>query len=265
MENIENHTRPQPNSLHNLMPIWEGIRAELIRYRTAERESIQAAINAGEMLHEAKGVCSHGEWLPRLAMLKLNPRTAQKWMRLAKLGLSAATVSHLGGINATLALWAKMPTGTAPEEFKGRVFDQAVAVLMLGALEWSSAEQDHLESSLRKRLAISDEIATLPLPTREGLNHSDPRIRAAHQSLADTCERSFALWDEWKATTDEIAAFVHERGAAVSGAVAGLKAALPQGREAVKDALPALVKALPQLIETRTTKLLEIRPEDAFG
>ena len=214
-----------PNSLHNILPLWDGIAAEVQRHRTAERDAIQAAINAGEMLNEAKALCSHGEWLPRLAAIKLNPRTAQRWMRLAKLGVKCDPVSLLGGVNATLRLWATMPPGSTAEDLEDRLFTTAVQSCMLIALEWTVAEMEHL-LVIQQRAVEANELTAQAL-------ESAPAI-------TDEIKGAISACDELTAAVDEIRPFVMDRNLAISEAVNGLRAALPKGRKAVMDGLPGI-------------------------
>lgn len=57
----------------------------------------QRAIEAGHLLIEAKAALSHGQWLPWLRdQVGLSERSAQGYMRLARIGLKPATVADLG-------------------------------------------------------------------------------------------------------------------------------------------------------------------------
>ena len=67
-----------------------------------EREAASAAIGAGKMLIDAKGLCGHGEWLPWLKALGIHERTARRYMTLAASNLKSDTVSDLGGITPAL-------------------------------------------------------------------------------------------------------------------------------------------------------------------
>lgn len=58
-------------------------------------------------LIEAKGLLDHGEWLPWLKETGLSPRTAQGYIKLARIDTTKyATVAHLG-IRAALVTIAK--------------------------------------------------------------------------------------------------------------------------------------------------------------
>jgi hypothetical protein len=79
----------------------------------AAKTAAERAIEAGHALIEAKELVRHGEWLPWLREnCALAERTAQLYMRIAKLGLDSATVADLG-LNAT----AKTITLQYPDPF----------------------------------------------------------------------------------------------------------------------------------------------------
>ena len=71
------------------------------RFRVGQREAVAAALDAGALLTEAKDRLPHGAWGEWLGRVGLVPRTASTWMRLAKMGLTAADVIERGGINAS--------------------------------------------------------------------------------------------------------------------------------------------------------------------
>ena len=70
------------------------------RFRVGQREAVNAALEAGGLLTEAKGRLQHGEWGDWLGRVGLAPRTARTWMKLASLDLTAEDVIDRGGINA---------------------------------------------------------------------------------------------------------------------------------------------------------------------
>lgn len=61
-----------------------------------EGEAARAALGAGAMLAEAKGLCRHGEWLPFLEAAGIPARSASRYMALHKAGLISATVAEMG-------------------------------------------------------------------------------------------------------------------------------------------------------------------------
>ena len=67
-----------------------------------QRKSVDSFLSLGGTLSEAKSLCAHGEWGAWLKSAEVNERTAQRAMRLHKLGLKSDTVSGLGGIKSSL-------------------------------------------------------------------------------------------------------------------------------------------------------------------
>ena len=74
--------------------------AEYGRHKKATAEAIQAYLNCGAALLEAKESCGHGAWLPWLTASGVPERTAQRMMKLAAEGFKSDTVTDLGGIRA---------------------------------------------------------------------------------------------------------------------------------------------------------------------
>ncbi len=72
------------------------------RFRVGQRESVNAALDAGALLTEAKGRLQHGEWGDWLGRVGLASRTGSMWMRLAGMDLTAEEVIERGGIVQTL-------------------------------------------------------------------------------------------------------------------------------------------------------------------
>jgi len=70
---------------NSLAELASRIKAEHGAVSTALKESLRHALVAGELLLEAKGQVSHGQWLPWLRdHCSLSERTAQLYMRVAK-------------------------------------------------------------------------------------------------------------------------------------------------------------------------------------
>jgi hypothetical protein len=91
---------------NSLADLAERVNIALQDSSTAEKQAIDKAIEAGNLLVEAKASCRHGDWLPFLKRAGVQERKAQRYMRLAKSGLKSDTVSDLGGIKAALR-WAE--------------------------------------------------------------------------------------------------------------------------------------------------------------
>ena len=84
--------------MSNRLPMLQAEIAELHRRGEASQQAaLDAYREAGVRLIEAKALLGHGQWLPWLAEIGISPRTAQHYMRLARLSADKyATVSHLG-------------------------------------------------------------------------------------------------------------------------------------------------------------------------
>ena len=72
------------------------------RYRRADADRTQAALDTGAALIELREGLPHGDFLPAVERLGIGKTTAQNWMRLSRAGLKSATVADLGGIRAAL-------------------------------------------------------------------------------------------------------------------------------------------------------------------
>lgn len=83
---------------HNrLAALAADIRALDAQVRRNAEQVARDAIEAGHRLIEAKDMLVHGEWQQWLAEnTGLSVRSAQRYMRLARLGVKSDTVSHLG-------------------------------------------------------------------------------------------------------------------------------------------------------------------------
>src|SRR5687767_6103104 len=90
--------REGKRAMSNRLPVL----AELIReahtsVQMAARLSAERAIEAGQLLIEAKGAVRHGNWLPWLKEhVGISDRTARGYMQLARSGLKSATVAEMG-------------------------------------------------------------------------------------------------------------------------------------------------------------------------
>jgi N6-adenosine-specific RNA methylase IME4 len=81
------------------------------RIATSMRQSFAATIETGRLLIEAKSALRHGEWLPMLQKVPLNPRVAQGWMKLARTPrfANASPDSLLPASPKILAAIARLP------------------------------------------------------------------------------------------------------------------------------------------------------------
>ncbi|TPJ46839.1 DUF3102 domain-containing protein [Mesorhizobium sp. B2-7-1] len=92
---------------NSLADLAEQVRQAASESDTAERTSVSRALDAGQMLVEAKASCEHGQWLPFLDRAGIHERRARRLMQIARSGLNSDIVSDLGGIGAALAFTSK--------------------------------------------------------------------------------------------------------------------------------------------------------------
>jgi Protein of unknown function (DUF3102) len=95
------------------------IRDEVEQAEADFQSSVQHAVRAGELLIEAKGQVSHGQWLPWLeANFPYSVRSAQGYMRLAENAEDAQRVAHLGikGALKQIATQKQIEDGTEPAQ-----------------------------------------------------------------------------------------------------------------------------------------------------
>ncbi len=90
----------QSNSAVVLANLAQRINTEHEAARAAMRKGLQHALNAGELLIEAKAAVPHGEWLPWLETnCSVSERTAQLYMKVARererLGRESASLADL--------------------------------------------------------------------------------------------------------------------------------------------------------------------------
>jgi hypothetical protein len=84
--------------MSNRLPVLAAtIRSAHDSAKVAARFSAENALKAGHLLIEAKAAIGHGGWLPWLRQhVGMSERTAQGYMRLARLGMESATVADIG-------------------------------------------------------------------------------------------------------------------------------------------------------------------------
>lgn len=76
----------------------EVITGDILRYKKQAGDSI---LSIGACLNEAKGILTHGEWLPWLTeQVEFSERTAQRFMRLANEWTNPTALSDLGASKA---------------------------------------------------------------------------------------------------------------------------------------------------------------------
>ena len=119
--------------------LLEGIAADIATHGKSREAAVQAVIDGGQKLTKLRRAIQHGAPVPMLNRLGMQPRTAQRWMKLAATGLTAAQVLDCGGVVRALELgdfarlWVQIyrNSGTPPElaeieglfVFRGRDFE----------------------------------------------------------------------------------------------------------------------------------------------
>ena len=79
------------------------------RYRAGRLATTEAALEGGRLLESARSRLNHGDWLPWLDRVGLNRATANRWMRLTRLGMTAAEILEAGGMRAVLEAQTTTP------------------------------------------------------------------------------------------------------------------------------------------------------------
>ena len=96
-------SKPSATTGNNRLAHLQGeARNQFQRHQKATAEAVQAYLECGAALIEAKAGCGHGKWLPWLDGTGIPKRTAQRMMALYESGLKSDTVTHLGGISGAL-------------------------------------------------------------------------------------------------------------------------------------------------------------------
>lgn len=92
-------------SLEQVIPAARDIETITAEILTLKQNAGDAIIGIGQRLIEAKEMLSDGEWLVWLAeSVDFSPRTAQRFMRLAREWSDATALSHLGATKALTLL-----------------------------------------------------------------------------------------------------------------------------------------------------------------
>lgn len=85
----------QSNRLPTLAAEARQAHAESLHH---SQKAADRALVAGSALVEAKALCAHGTWGDWLAQTGIPERSAQRYMKLHRAGITSAMVADLGGI-----------------------------------------------------------------------------------------------------------------------------------------------------------------------
>lgn len=230
-----------------------------------KREAGEAILEIGARLIEAKGMLSHGEWLPWLTeQVEFSERTAQRFMRLAQEWSNPTTLSDLGASKA-LALLA------LPPEERDQFIAQSHAVdgQEKEVIDMSARE---LEKAIRERkeaLAAAEEAAVKAKTAEEARAKMEADMKmlkgllesakAATASAEDEAGRLARELEELKAKPVDVAVMQVDQEAldkAREEAVAGMQDKLDKAvavqkkaeekRKAAEEALAAANAKLEQ-------------------
>jgi hypothetical protein len=103
------------------------IRQEHEAAAVAVRHGVEHAINAGDLLIEAKAQLKHGQWLPWLSKhCQIPERTAQLYMRLAR---HASEIRNVADLTVRKAIEALAPPQTEEEALAAATLAEGEAIL----------------------------------------------------------------------------------------------------------------------------------------
>lgn len=98
---------------------YESILGQVVQsardYRLHDKRRVDAALHGGKYLLQAKELVQHGDFAALLERAELQPRTAQRWMQLARYAVAltenginpADEVRDMGGVKAACDLIGK--------------------------------------------------------------------------------------------------------------------------------------------------------------
>lgn len=157
----------------------ETITGELLE---AKRRGGEAILTIGHRLIEAKSVLSDGEWLSWLAeKADFSPRTAQRFMRLAREWSDATALSHLG---ASKALQLLALPESEREEFMGETHqvdgeEKAVINMTSRELEKAIKDRDEARKAAEQAKADASAAAEEKESTEKMLKHANELLELA--------------------------------------------------------------------------------------
>jgi hypothetical protein len=141
----------------NRLPMLQAEIRDAHRLATAAADlSIDRARQAGLGLIEAKAMLGHGKWLPWLVETGITARTAQRYMRLARIPADKYdSLSHLGIGGALDAIAAS--TITPLDRLRAAIYEETATLVWLlhqggsddgGFFDQTKAELDQIEAML---------------------------------------------------------------------------------------------------------------------
>lgn len=144
---------------NSLTVLADEVREAFGRYRQRNLAAIEAYLEVGRKLNEAKPLAGHGNWLPFLERAGVGKHTAQRAMRIARAGLKNDTVQFLGGIRAALEF---------SDEQLSRIAELAAERAALAAeIEALKVECDRLKAEAGDDPAVTERLDRLAAQRRE--------------------------------------------------------------------------------------------------
>ncbi len=221
----------------------EAVTGEILE---AKRTGGEAILTIGRCLMEAKGLLSHGEWLPWLnEQVELSERAAQRFMRLAREWSNPTALSDLGATKA-LTLLALPPEER--EQFIAEVHEvggeeKSVIDMSARELEQAIRERDEARKAAeaaqaearnaeeaRAKMEADMAVVNVSLAAANAeRDQADQEIARLERELTELKNRPVEVAVEKVIDQDAIEAARRE-------AVAGMQAKLDKAREAKEKA-----------------------------
>lgn len=232
----------------------------------AQRRGGKAILDIGKGLIEAKGMLSHGEWLPWLnEQIGYSERLAQRFMRLAREYTSNPTALSVLGVTKALALLA-LPA----EEREQFVEEHNVVDMTSRQLQEAIKERDEARAAAehaqadaaaaeQARAKMADDMRLLNARLEGSREDRDQAIRDREQAMqdADRLEKELA---ELKARPVDVAVETVVDQEAIDKATAEVRAEMKEklkiARSQRREAEEALAAAQEQLERLRREKKL---------
>ena len=231
----------------------ETITAEIIQLK---QDAGSAILSIGQRLIEAKAMLSEGEWLTWLSdQVDFSPRTAQRFMRLAKEWTDATALSHLGATKA-LTLLALPPEERETFMTENHlVGGQEKTVVDMTSRELEKAIRERDEARRMAESALAD--AKTAEESRAKMEADMAALKALCDSAAGEAEQAAAalldarkeLEELQKRPVDVAVETVVDREAiekARAEAIAEMQAKVDAAEQRRKDAEKALAEAKKQ-------------------
>ena len=167
-------------------------------FERATRESVDAYLEAGAVLAEARAAAKRGEWAPFLARAGIQPRTGRNMMRLARAGMTADAIVSAGGVKAALLSLANpkaiaivesqiedLPGGEVP----GEVRDRTGKRQPVSATASPAPAPNPAISGPRE---VPDPAGARPVAHESGLAAGDPRSVRAGEAMRTAVDAALA-------------------------------------------------------------------------